>query len=84
MKLALLLFCLVGLFSRYFHIEATGKKQENCYLPDQCELIKYQGWYESILICKNLYSKFDEKQFNETLNTCKKFKHLTSSDIISE
>ena len=75
MKLALLLFCLFGLFNGYFHIEAKIEKKDKCYLPDQCELIKYHGRYESVLICKNLYSKFDEKRFNETINTCKKLKH---------
>ena len=76
MKLALLLFCLAGLFIQYL---ATDQKQDNCYLPDQCEIIDYHYWYESVLICKNLYAKLDEKRFNnETLHACKKFNYITT------
>ena len=78
MKLALLLFCLARLFNRYFHIEVIGNKQDNCYFPNQCEFIDEDNWYESVLICKSLYPKFDEKRFNETLNGCKKFKYITT------
>lgn len=59
------------------------KPTNSCYFPDRCELIDFKEWhYQSYLVCKSLYSKFDETRFNnKSKYTCERY--FRKSDLLT-